>query len=88
MFGELKSRKHLTLKIKMSPIPLDYFSPDSLWSEAMCCPVHGSGDLSLSRRSRAWPASFCLVWFGYVGWLALVLGIQVCRQAGIEVICT
>ena len=54
----------------------------------MCCPVHGSGDLSVSRQSRAWPANFCSVWFDYVGWLSRVLGIQVCRQAGIEVICT
>ena len=28
------------------------------------------------------------VWFDYVGWLALVLGIQVCWRAGIKVICT
>ena len=38
-------------------------------------------------RSRAWPVLFS-VWFDCVGWLALVLGIQVCRRAGIEVICT
>ena len=28
------------------------------------------------------------VWFDYVGWLALVLEIQVCQRAGFKVICT
>ena len=44
----------------------------------MCCPV--------SRWNSAWPVLFS-VWIDYVGWPALVLGIQVCRRAGIKVIC-